>query len=159
MSDFKVWRHTWAENWVNCAVLTSIAQASELFFTVFHTENCAVLLWNPTVSSVYLPAPRWHHLKALNLPKLTKERRLLRSLKRTDRYLNFATQKIGIILLWPMWQENSKRQPFFIHNSHTHKKTHRTDKKLTNLIENLCCIREHSVQFYLQCCTQLNCTV
>ena len=33
---------------------------------VFHTENCAVHSGNPTVSSVYLPTPRWHHLKALN---------------------------------------------------------------------------------------------
>jgi len=36
-------------------------------------------------------------------------------------------------------------------NSHTHKKTHRTDthtkKKLTNLIGNLWCVREHSVVF------------
>jgi hypothetical protein len=32
-----------------------IAQASELSFPVFHTENCAVHSGNPTVSSVYLP--------------------------------------------------------------------------------------------------------
>ena len=31
---------------------------------VFHTKNCAVQSGNPTVSSVYLPTPRWHHLKA-----------------------------------------------------------------------------------------------
>jgi hypothetical protein len=41
----------------------SVAQASELSFpVVFHTENCAVHTGNPTVSSVYLPTPRWHHL-------------------------------------------------------------------------------------------------
>jgi len=38
----------------------------------------------------------------------------------------------------------------FIDHSHTHKKTHRTDKKLTNLMGNLCCAREHSVQFLVQ---------
>jgi hypothetical protein len=40
----------------------------------------------------------------------------------------------------------------FIHHSHTHKKTHRIDKKkkLTNLMGNLCCVREHSVQFFVQ---------
>ena len=32
-------------------------------------------------------------------------------------------------------------------------------KKLTNLMENLCCTREHSVQFFVQFFTQLNCTV
>jgi len=54
----------------------AIAQASELSFpVVFHTENCAVDSGNPTVSSVYLPTPRWHHLKAINLPKWIKERR------------------------------------------------------------------------------------
>jgi len=36
----------------------------------------------------------------------------------------------------------------FIHHSHTHKKTHRTDKKLTNLMGKLCCAREHSVHFF-----------
>jgi hypothetical protein len=51
----------------------AIAQASELSFpVVFHTENCAVHSGNPIVSSVYLPTPRWHHLKALNLPKWIK---------------------------------------------------------------------------------------
>ena len=40
---------------------------------------------------------------------------------------------------------------FFIYHSHTHKKTHRTDKKkLKNLMENLCCAREHSIQFFVQ---------
>ena len=34
-----------------------------------------------------------------------------------------------------------------------------TTKKLTNLMENLCCAREHSVQFYVQFFKQLNCTV
>jgi hypothetical protein len=33
------------------------------------------------------------------------------------------------ITLWPIWLANSKRQPCFIHHSHTHKKTHRTNKK------------------------------
>jgi len=92
--------------------------------------------------------------------EMNKREATLAFIETYNRYLNFGTQKIGIILLWPMWQENSKRQPFFIHHSHTHKKTHRTDKKkLTNLMETLCCAREHSVQFYMQYCTQLNCTV
>jgi len=32
-------------------------------------------------------------------------------------------------------------------------------KKLTNLVGNLCCAREHSVQFFVQFFTQLNHTV
>jgi len=34
------------------------------FPVVFHTENYAVHSGNITVSSVYLPTPRWHHFKA-----------------------------------------------------------------------------------------------
>jgi hypothetical protein len=42
------------------------AQASQLSFPfVLHTQNCADYSGNPTVSSVYLPTPRWHHLKAI----------------------------------------------------------------------------------------------
>jgi hypothetical protein len=40
--------------------------------------------------------------------------------------------------------------PSFLSTSHTHKKTHRTDKKLPDLMGNLCCAREHSVQFFVQ---------
>jgi hypothetical protein len=32
---------------------------------VVHTENCAVRSESPTVSPLYLPTPRCHHLKAL----------------------------------------------------------------------------------------------
>jgi len=49
--------------------------------------------------------------------------------------------------------------PVFIHHSHTHKKTHGTDKKLTYLMANLCCARGLLVQFFVQFFTQLNCTV
>ena len=42
-----------------------MAQASEPSIPViFQTENCAVHSGNPIVSSVYLPTPLWHHLKA-----------------------------------------------------------------------------------------------
>jgi hypothetical protein len=64
LSDFIAWRHTWRKNWVKCAVLTgNSAGLRTVFPVVFHTENCTVLWGNPTVSSVYLPTPRWHHLK------------------------------------------------------------------------------------------------
>jgi hypothetical protein len=39
----------------------------------------------------------------------------------------------------------------FTHHSHTHKKKHRTDpKKLTNLMGNLCCAKEHSLQLFVK---------
>jgi len=61
LSDFTVWRHTWRKNWVNWAVLTgNSAGLRTVFPVVFHIGNCAVHSGNPTVSSVYLPTPRWH---------------------------------------------------------------------------------------------------
>ena len=39
------------------------------------------------------------------------------------------------------------------------KKERKKKKKLTNLMGNLCCAREHSVQFFVLFFTQLNCTV
>ena len=80
--DFTVWRYTWQ----------AIAQASELSFpVVFHTENCAVHSGNPTISSVYLPTPRWYHLKTH--PFLTihsaDEHRMIYSFSNTTSYAIF----------------------------------------------------------------------
>jgi hypothetical protein len=48
-------------------------------------------------------------------------------------------------------QQTANDSPVFIHHSHTHKKTHRTDKQ-TNKPDwgNLCCARERSVQFFVR---------
>ena len=142
----------------------TVARASELFFpVVFHTDNCAVNSGNPTVSSVYLPTPRWHHLKAHHFLAIhsADEHDMIYSFSNTTSYSTFyAFFSSFRITLWPMWLANSKRQPFFfIQHNHTHKKKHRTDKKLTNLTGNLCCARERSVQFFMHFFTQLNCTV
>jgi hypothetical protein len=51
------------------------------------------------------------------------------------------------ITLWPMWLANSRRQPcFYPPVTRTRRYTELT-KQLTNLMRNLCCAREHSVQF------------
>jgi len=110
---FTVWRHTWRKKWVNWAVL--IAQASELSFpVVFHTQNCAVHSGNPTVSSFYLPTPRWHHLKAD--PFLTihsaDEHHMIYSFPNTTYYATFYTFFSSFrITLWSMRLANSKGQP------------------------------------------------
>jgi hypothetical protein len=103
----------------------NIAQASELSFKfVFHTQNCAVHSVNPTVSSVYPPTPRWYHLKALSISShdifLFKYHLLYHIL----RFLNFFSVNI-------MADVASKQQTtaLLLSTSHTHKKTHRTDKK------------------------------
>jgi hypothetical protein len=95
----------------------AIAQASELSFpVVFHTENCVVHSGNPTVSSVYLPTPRWHHLKAHAFLEIhsADEHSMIYSFSNTTSYSTFCAFFSSFrITLWPMWLANSKRQPCF----------------------------------------------
>jgi len=95
----------------------AIAQTSDLsFLVVFHTENCAVHSGNPTVSSVYLPTPRWHHLKAHPFLEIhsSDKHRMLYSFSNTTSYPTFYTFVSSFrITLWAMWLANSKRQPCF----------------------------------------------
>ena len=159
-----MWRHTWRKSRVNCAVLKAIAQASELSFpVVFHTQNCAVHSGNPTVSSVYLPTPRWHHLKShpfLAIHSADKHC-MIYSFSNTTSYSTFyAFFSSFRITLWPMWLANSKRQPcFYPPYSHAQEGTQTWQKKLANLMGNLCCAREHSVFHAVFFYTNLNCTV
>ena len=54
------------------------------------------------------------------------------------------------ITLWPMWLANSKRQPCsYPPQSHAQEDTKNWQKKTENLMGNLCCAREHSVQFFV----------
>ena len=150
-----MWRHTWRKNWVNCAVLKAIAQASELSFpAVFHIENCAVHSGNPTVPLVYLPTPRWYHLKTHPFLAIhsAHEHLMIYSFSNASSYSTFyAFFSSFRITLWPMWVANSKRQPCLLSTIVTRTGRHtELTKKLTNLMENLCCSREHSVQFFVQ---------
>jgi len=138
-----------------------MAQNSELsFLVIFHTENCAVHSRNPTVSSVYAPTPRWHHLKAH--PFLANhsadEHRMTYSFSNATSYSIFYAYFSSFRLtLWPMWLANTKRQPcFYPSQSHAHKKANRTDKPDGKPV--LCL---QNIQFSFPCSffTQLNCTV
>jgi len=95
--------------------LQAIAQASELSFPViFHTENCAVHSGYETVSSVYLPTPRWYHLEAHPAIHSADEHRMIYSFSNTTSYSTFyAFFSSFRITSWPMWLANSKRQPCF----------------------------------------------
>ena len=81
-----------------------------------HKQSCAVHSGNPTVSSVYLPTPRWHHLKAhpfLAIHSADKHR-MIYSFSNTTSYSTFyAFLSSFRITLWPMWLANSKQQPCF----------------------------------------------
>jgi len=99
---------------------------------VFHPQNCAVRSGNPAVSSVYLPTPRRHHLKAhpfLAIHSADKHRMIYSFSNATSYCTFYAFFSSFRISLRPMWLANSKRQPCFYHHSHTHKKTNKTDKK------------------------------
>jgi hypothetical protein len=93
----------------------------------------------------------WYNLQLPFLAiHLADEHRMMYSFSNTTSYSTFYAFFSSIrITLWPMWLAKSKR-PCFMHHSHTHKKTRRTDKKLTYLMGNLCCVREHSVQVFVQ---------
>jgi hypothetical protein len=95
----------------------AIALASELSFpVVFHTGNCTVHSGNPTVSSVCLPTPRWHHLKAHPLLAIhsADEHRMIYSFSNTISYSKFYSFFASFrITLCPMWLANSKRQPCY----------------------------------------------
>jgi hypothetical protein len=132
-------------------------------FPVVFQRTAQFTQGTPTVSSVYLSTPRWHHLKAhpFLANHTADEHRMIYSISKTTSYSTiYAFFSSFRITLWPMWLANSKRQPCFIHHSYTHKKTHRTEqKKLQNLKGNLCYAKEHSVQFFVQFITRLNYTV
>jgi hypothetical protein len=149
------------KKWVNGTVLTGNSTGLRTVLpVVFHTENCAFHSVNPTVSSVYLPTPPWHHLKTLNSFSrwashymfLSKYHFLLHIL----RFRFFFSDNV-------MADVASKQQTtgFFLSTVVTRTRRHtELTKKLTNLMGNLCCAREHSVQFFVQFFfTQLNCTV
>jgi len=88
---------------------------------------------NPTVSSVYLPTPRWHHLKAHPFLAIhsADEHRMIYSFSNTISYSTFyAFFSSFLITLWPMWLANSKRQPcFYPSQSHAQEDTQNWQKK------------------------------
>ena len=81
--------------------------------TVILAKHCIKLhSGNPTVSSVYLPTPRWHHLKAhpFLATHSADEHRMIYSFSNTTSYCTFyAFFPSFRITLWPMWLAKSKR--------------------------------------------------
>jgi len=130
---------------------------------VFHTENCAVHSGNPTVSSVYLPTSRWHHLNAHPFLAIhsADEHRMKYSFSNTTSYSTFyAFVSSFRITLWPMWLANSKRQPcFYPPLSHAQEGTQTWQKNWQTWWKT--CVVPEIIQFSFSCSffTQLNCTV
>jgi hypothetical protein len=138
------------KNLVNCAVLKgNSAGLRNVLPVVSHKENCAVHSGNPTVSSVYLPTPRWHHLKASHDIFLFKYHFLLHIL----RFLFFFSDNI-------MADVASIQQTtaLFLSTIATRTRRHtELTKKLTNLMGKLVlCQRTFSSVFCAVFFTQLN---
>jgi hypothetical protein len=159
VKDFTVWNHTWRKNWVNCAVLTGHKDLKTVLSSrLSHTELRSSL----TESHIFLSLPadttmassqgtsvssnsfsRWPSHDIF----LFKYHFLLHIL----RFLFFFSDNI-------MADVASKQQTTALFLSTTVTRTRRhteLTKKLTNLMGNLCCAREHSVQFFVQFFTQL----
>jgi hypothetical protein len=160
-----VWRHIWRKNWVNCAVLrgNSAGLRTVLSSRLSHRELRSSL--KESHSFLSLPADttiassqgtsvssnlfsRW----ASHVIFLIKYHFLLHILC----FLFFYSDNI-------MAGVASKHQTtvLFLPTMVTRTRRHtELTKNLTNLMGNLCCVREHSVQFFVQFVfTQLNCTV
>jgi len=146
-----VWRHTWRKNWVNCAVLTgNSAGLRTVFLVVFHTANCAVHSGNPTISSVYLPTMASFQGTSVSSNSISRwsshdiflsKYHLLRHILRFIFF--FLDNNMDVVA--------SKKQTtaLFLPTIVTRTRRHtELTKKLTNLMGNLCCAREYSVQFF-----------
>jgi hypothetical protein len=164
LSDITVWCPTWRKNWVNCAVLkgnsaglrtvlSSRLSPRELRSSLREYHGFLSLLADTTMASSPGASVssnsfgRW----ASHDKFLFKYHFLLHIL----RFLFFFSDNV-------MADVASKQQTTTLFLStivtRTRKHTELT-KKLTNLMGNLCCAREHSVQFFVQFYTELSCTV
>ena len=155
LTDFTMWHHTWRKNWVNCAGLTgSSASLRNVFSTrLSHTELRSSLMESHSFLS--LPADttiassqgtsvssNLFSRSASHDIFLSKYHFLLHIL----RFLFFFSDNI-------MADVASKQQTtaLFLSTTVTRARRHtELTKKLTNLMGNLCCAREHSVQFFVQ---------
>jgi hypothetical protein len=150
LRDFTVWRHIWRKNWVNCAVLTgnSAGLRNVLSSRLSHTELRSSL--RQSHSFLSLPAdPTMASSQGNSFSRwashdifLFKYHFLLRIL----RFLFFFSDNI-------MADVASKQQTtafFYPPYSHAQEDTHNWPKNWQTWCGNLCCAREHSVQFFVQ---------
>jgi hypothetical protein len=136
----------YGKNWVNCAVLTVNSAG-------LRTVVSSRLSGNPTVSSVYLPTPRWHHLKAHAFLAIhsADRHRMIYSFSNTTSYSTFyAFFSSFRITLWPMWLANNKRQPCFCPpQSHAQGDTQNWQKNWKTWWET--CAVPENIQFSFSC--------
>ena len=153
LCDCTVWRHTRRKNWENCAVLTgnNAGLTAVLSGRLSRTELRSSLRESHSFLSLpadtTMPSSQGTPFLAIHSPD---EHRMIYSFSNTTSYSTFYDFFSSFrITLWPMWLANSKRQPcFYPPQSHAQEDTQNWQKKLTNLMGNLCCAREHSFRVF-----------
>ena len=155
-----MWRHIWRKNWVNCTVLTdnSAGFRTALSSRLSHRElrsslrefhNSLSLPADTTMaSSQGIHSSKFIQQISIAWYILFKYRFLLHIL----RFLFFFSDNITADVA-------SKQQTTALclpSQSHAQEETQNWQKKLKNLMGNLCFSREYSIQFFVQFFTQLN---
>jgi len=155
MSDFTVWRHTWRKNKVNCAVLTgnSAGLTTVLPSRLSHTELRSSLRESHSFLSLLadttMASSQGTSVTSNSFSRWTSHDIFLFNyhfLLHILRFLFFFSGKI-------MADVPSKQRTttMFLSTIITHTRRHtELTKKLSNLMGNLCCAREYSVQFFVQ---------
>jgi len=155
LSDFIVWRLTWRKYWLNCAVLTSnnAVLRTVLSSRLSHTELRSSL----TESHSFLSLPADTTMASSQGTSISSN-----SFSRWTSHDIFLFKYhflLHILLSLFFFSDNimadvaSKQQTTALFLSTIVTCTRRpteVTKKLTNLMGNLCCAREHSVQFFVQ---------
>jgi hypothetical protein len=160
LSDFTVWRQTWRNNWVNCAVLTGNSAGLR---TVFYSR-----LSHRELRSSLRESHSFHSLPADTTMGSSQDTSVSsNSFSRSPSHDIFLFKYhflLHILRLLFFFSDNimadvaCKQQTTALFLSTTVTLTRR-HTELTNLMGNLCCAREHSVQFFVQFFTPLNYTV
>jgi len=145
LSDFTMWRQSWRENCVNCAVLTGLRTVlssrlshRELRSSLRESHSFLSLPADTTMAASSNSFSRWASHDII----LFKYHFLLHIL----RYLFFFSDNI-------MADVASKQQmtALFLSTTVTRARRHtELTRKLTNLLGNLYCTRENSTKFFVQ---------
>jgi len=150
MSDFNVWRQNWRKNWVNCAVLTgnSAGLRNILSSRLSHRELRSSLLESHSFLS--LPADT-----TMASPQGTQFFQQMNIAWYIPFQIPLITPHLHFLFLFSdniMADVASKQQttalflPTIVTRTRRH--TELTKKTEKNMMGNLCCAKEHSVQFF-----------
>jgi len=153
LSDFTVWRRTWRKNWVNCAILTgnSASLRTVVYSRLSHKELRSSL--RESHSFVSLPADT---TKASSQGTSVSSNSFSRWAS-YDIFLSKYHFLLHILRFLFFFSDNnmadvaSKQQTtaLFLSTIVTHTRRHtELTKTMTRLMGKLCCVREHSVQFF-----------